>query len=258
MSEQKIVPGQRLGRKPTPLHMLERNLKLANYLPAVLPPTPSGTIEVAEGIVSWPMYLNDHLGDCACAAPAHMEMIFSKATGQEKDPTDADVLALYEMQGYNPADPATDQGSSMGNVLSDWRNGRWSASSIYAYCQVDQTNLDHVRLACYLFRGLYIGVGLPLTAEGQSVWDVVASDPEHNAPYSWGGHAINVVSTDEDGSIEVITWGNRLRMTAAFFATYCDEVYAVVTHDLKEGSTLQDNGLDVEQLESDMAELGSA
>lgn len=256
--EKKVVEGKRLGRTPTPSEKLARNLKLARYLPVVLPPTPSGTIDVSEGITSWPMYLNDHLGDCACAAPGHMEMIFSKATGQEKDPSDDDILHLYELQGYVPGNPATDQGSNMGQVLSDWRNGRWSASSIYAYAQVDQSNLDHVRLACYLFRGLYIGAGLPLTAEGQSVWDVVPSDPQHNAPYSWGGHAINVVSTDEDGSIEVITWGHRLKMTKAFWDTYVDEVYAVVTHDLKEGSTLQDNGFDVEQLESDMAELGSA
>ena len=49
-----------------------------------------------------------------------------------------------------------------------------------------------------------------------------------------------------------------MSMTFNFWGTYVDEVYAVVTHDLKEGSTLQDNGFNVEQLESDMAELGSA
>lgn len=256
--EKVVVEGRRLGRVPTPPEKMARNLKLADYLPAVLPPVPPTPIDVSEGITSWPMYLNNQLGDCACAAPAHMEMIFSKATGAEKDPSDQDVLALYELQGYVPGNPATDNGSSMGNVLSNWRNGQWPASSIYAYCQVDQSNADHVKLALWLFRGLYLGVGLPLTAQGQSVWDVVPSDPEHNAPYSWGGHAIDVVAINADGSVEFISWGQRMKMTAAFWNTYVDEVYAVVTKDLKEGSTLQDNGFDVEQLESDMAELGSA
>jgi hypothetical protein len=238
--------------------MLEKNLKLTRYLPTVLPPTPTGTIEVAEKIVSWPMYLNDHLGDCACAAPGHMEMIFSKATGAEKDPSDDDILALYELQGYQPGNAATDQGSSMGNVLSDWRNGKWLASSIYAYTQVDQKNMDHVKLSLFLFRGLYIGAGLPLTAQGQSVWDVIPDSPTHNAPYSWGGHAINVVSINDDSTIDIISWGKRMKMTFNFWGTYVDEVYAVVTHDLKDGSILQETGFNVEQLESDMAELGSA
>jgi hypothetical protein len=252
-------PGKRLGRATTPSAMLAKNLKFARYLPTVLPNTPSGLIEVAEGITTWPMYLNDQLGDCACAAPGHMEMIFSKATGKKKDPSDDDILKLYELQGYQPGNPATDNGSSMGNVLSDWKNGKWAASSIYSYCQVDQTNMDHVKLASYLFRGLYIGAGLPLTAQGQSIWDVVPDAPSHNSPYSWGGHAINVVSIDPDkGLIDIITWGKRMSMTFNFWGTYVDEVYAVVTHDLKEGSTLQDNGFNVEQLESDMAQLGSA
>lgn len=255
------IPGRRLGRRPTPASRLERNFKLASYLPEVLPEPPAGVIDMSHGITSWPMYLNNELGDCACAAPGHMEMIFSKAAGgKEVDPSDDDILKLYELQGYIPGNAATDQGSSMGNVLADWRNLRWQngdklVSAVYAYCQIDQTNIDHLRLALYLFDGLYIGAGLPLTAQGQEVWDVVPDSPTHNAPYSWGGHAINVVAWNEDNSVEFISWGKRMKMTANFWGTYVDEVYAVITQDLKEGSTLQDNGFNVEQLEADMAQI---
>jgi hypothetical protein len=254
--EKEVVPGKRLGRLPTPPQMLAKNLKLASYLPTVLPPVPALPIDASEGITNWPMYLNDHLGDCACAAPAHMEEIFSKATGLFKAPTDNDVLVLYEMQGYDPSNPATDQGSSMGNVLVDWRT-KWLASSIYAYAQCDTANEDHLKLAVWLFRGLYIGIALPLTAQGQSVWDVVKDDPQRNQPGSWGGHAVNVVSINDDDSRDVITWGGRLKMTKAFWDEYVDECYAVVTQDLKAGSVLADNGFDVQQLEADMAEIGS-
>jgi hypothetical protein len=234
--------------------MLDRNFKLVRYLPVALPTAPAPPIDVSEGITSWPMYLNDHLGDCACAAPAHMEEVFSKATGSPRVLTDDDVLALYELQGYDPKNPATDQGSSMGQVLQDWRSN-WPPSQVYAYCQVDQTNEAHVQLALWLFRGLYIGVALPRTAQGQAVWDVVDAPPDQNGAGTWGGHAINVVAINADGSREFISWGQRMKMTKEFWDEYVDEVYAVVTHDLPTNGVLQDNGFNLTQLEADMAEL---
>lgn len=255
--ENEPIQGKRLGRIPTPPAMLKKNLQMAKYLPEILPVTPALPIDVTDGVHDWPMYLNDHLGDCACAAPAHMEEIFAADTGVMRIPTDADVLALYELQGYNPADPSTDQGSSMGNVLIDWRT-LWSASGVYAYCQVDQANEDHLKLAIWLFRGLYIGIALPLTAQGQQIWDVVPDVPGRNEPGSWGGHAVNVVAINADESRDVITWGQRLKMTKAFWDTYVDEVYCVVTKDLQAGAKLAANGFDVDQLEADMAEIGSA
>jgi hypothetical protein len=201
------------------------------------------------------MYLNDRLGDCACAAPAHMEEVFSRATGKTTLVEDSDVLALYELQGYNPADPSTDRGSDMGNVLHDWRSGAWKASQIQAYCQVDQTNEAHVQLALWLFRGLYIGVSLPLTAQGQRVWDVVNADPSQNGPGTWGGHAVNVVAINNDGSREFISWGQHMAMTKRFWDAYVDEVYAVVTADLVNGETFAANGFNMQQLEADMAEI---
>jgi hypothetical protein len=201
------------------------------------------------------MYLNDHLGDCACAAPGHMEEVFSKATGAPRMLADEDILALYELQGYQPGNPATDQGSDMGHVLQDWRN-HWQASSIYAYVEVDVANEAYLQLALWLFRGLYIGIELPLTAQGQSVWDVVADQPQRNQPGSWGGHAVNVVAINADGSRELITWGARMKMTKAFWDEYVDECYAVMTHDLAApDSILIANGFNLQQLEADMAEL---
>ena len=256
MEFDKII-GQRLGRQPTSTAMRERNFHLDHYL-AVLPPPPPTPINVNESITTWPMFLNDHLGDCACAAPAHMEMIFARATGSTATPTDADVLALYELQGYNPNDPSTDNGSSMGHVLHNWRNGDWAASQIYAYCAVDTSNEQQLQLALWLFRGLYVGVGLPKTAQGQAVWDIVPDTPDRNAPWSWGGHAVNLVAINTDGSREFISWGQQMKMTKAFWDTYVDECYAVVTADLKDGQTLQSNGFNVQQLEADLAQLGSS
>jgi hypothetical protein len=255
MSE--IVPGRMLGRLPTDPAQRAANLKLARYFPAKLPSPPPLPIDASEGVGTWPMYLNDRLGDCACAAPAHMEEVFSKAVGSPRMLSDDDVLALYELQGYVPGNPATDQGSSMGNVLLNWRQGDWKASQIYAFCEIDVQNEQHLQLGLWLFRGLYIGVAMPITAQGQSVWDVVPDMPGRNEPGSWGGHAINIVSINADGSREFISWGQRMKMTKAFWDFYVDEAYCVVTHDLRAAdSVLADNGFNLEQLEADMAELG--
>jgi hypothetical protein len=145
----------------------------------------------------------------------------------------------------------------MGHVLQNWRGGDWKASQIYAYCEVVASAWEHIKLALWLFRGLYIGVELPLTAQGQSVWDVVPSTPDRNSPGSWGGHAVNVIAISPDESIEFISWGARMRMTRAFWDAYVDEVYAVVTHDLAApDSVLAANGFNLQQLEADLAELG--
>ena len=254
MTERVSVPGRRLGRIPTPIAQRDRIPKLARYIE--LPTPPAGAVDVSNGVTSWPMFLNDRLGDCACAAPAHMDEIFSKEAGQPKVLTDQDVLALYELQGYNPADPATDRGSSMGNVLDDWKSGRWAASQILAYATVNVSDQNMVKTALWLFSGLYIGIELPITAQSQQVWDVVPGLPQQNQPGSWGGHAVDVVALDDTG-LTVITWGAPKRMTWAFWHEYVDECYAVVSKDFDalQGKPVEECGFDEQQLLADMAEL---
>lgn len=233
----------RLGRnKPA----AKPKLCLAKYLdkPTILPAIPA-TCDYTTGVSSWPMYGNDRLGDCTCAAAGHMIQAWSQAAGSPFTPADADVEAMYI-----PGTGAQDDGRSEDGVLSYWRTTGLGGRKITAYAYVDPSDLDEVRAAIYLFGGVYAGAGLPLTAQGQTVWDVVADVPGRNEPYSWGGHAFPYEAYDANGFV-VVTWGGLLRDTIAFHNEYVDEVYAVISEDfLAAGKTPA--GFDLEALEADL------
>jgi hypothetical protein len=239
-------------------------LRLAKYLDeaVVLPATPP-TADFYSAVPAWPMYENDSLGDCTCAAPGHMVQAWSAAAGAMKTMDDADVVRMY----WETGDPAADSGSAGGptdtgrnemSVLDYWRKqgigaGQTWVDKITAYAGVEASNLDLVKAAIALFGGVYIGVALPLTAQGQSVWDVV-DEPGRDEPGSWGGHAVNIVGYDEDEFV-LVTWGGLMRMTVAFFEKYVDEVYAVLSPDFLGGEGHSPAGFDLVALEADLSAL---
>lgn len=239
-------------------------LRLAKYVDeaVVLPATPP-TTDFYSDVPSWPMYENDSLGDCTCAAPGHMVQAWSAAAGGLKTMDDADVVRMYWETGDPPSDSGsaggpTDTGRDEMSVLDYWRKqgiaaGQPWADKITAYAGVEASNLDLVKAAIALFGGVYIGVALPLTAQGQQVWDVVA-EPGRDEPGSWGGHAVNIVGYDEN-ELVVVTWGGLLKMTNAFFEKYVDEVYAVLSPDFLGAGSVSPAGFDLAALEADLTAL---
>ena len=81
-----------------------------------------------------------------------------------------------------------------------------------------------------LFGGVYIGLSLPLTAQKQDVWDVVARGGANAKPGSWGGHCVFVPKYDQNG-FTCITWGGLKMMTLAFWKKYCDEAHTLFCQD---------------------------
>ena len=77
-----------------------RNLKLARYIDdaVVLPEVPK-SIDWSAKVKSWPMYGNDKLGDCTCAAVGHMTEAWTANAGHEKLPTEQAVEGLYWATG---------------------------------------------------------------------------------------------------------------------------------------------------------------
>ena len=67
---------------------------------------------------------------------------------------------------------------------------------------------------------------------------------------SWGGHAVPVVASDPR-RLAVVTWGQLLRMTWAFWEAYCDEAYAILSHDFLEKNKTPD-GFDLATLRADL------
>lgn len=243
----------KLGRKPKVEDA--RTLRLAKYLDLAeaLPATPPSA-DWVTGVPSWPMYGNDRLGDCTCAAVGHMIQAWSQAAGGLKTFADADIEALYI-----PDTGTQDDGRSEMDVLNYWRQtgvGQPSyADRIIAYASVDPSNIDEVKAAISFFGGLYVGIGLPLTAQGQSVWDVVSDLPGRNEPYSWGGHAVPILGYNQSGEYVVVTWGAPLTMTQAFWTMYGDEAYAIISPDFIGAAGVTPAGFDLERLEADLTEI---
>ena len=244
----------KLGKKP---HRHDpRRLMLAKYMASDLPSAPGAYTDLLVNLGPLGMMENDRLGDCTCAAVGHM--IQAWTADVTKTPcviSDADVLALYEGAcGYNPANPATDQGGFEPDVLNYWRANGVAGHKILAYADADPQNLTEVQQAAWLFGGLYLGIALPISAQSQvgGIWDVVAGP--NAAPGSWGGHAVPVVAYDQDGPT-IVTWGALQKMTWAFFKAYCDEAHAVLSPDWIEASGSDPTGFDLATLQKDLAEV---
>ena len=235
-----------------------RTLQFSNYMKAAAPPAPPKLEDWTKKVKTWPMMLNNKLGDCTCACAGHMiEEWTTYAHAPGYTPTDPQILQAYEaVSGYNPKDPNTDNGAVILDVLNYWRQTGIAGHPISAFVALEPKNHEQVQDAVYLFGNCYLGVQLPLSAQNQKVWSVPPGGPTgQGAPGSWGGHAIPIVEYDSRG-VTVITWGEKLRATWSFLDTYCDEAYAVLSADWIAANEQAPNNFDLDQLQADLGELG--
>lgn len=203
-----------------------RRLLLSNYVDRL--PAPPASVDWTKGITSWGMMLNDSLGCCTIAALGHAVQCWTANCGPEITVSDAAIAAYYELwDGYVPGEPSTDQGGVEIDVLNDWRQSDFAGVKLLAYADPSPLNVFHVKQAVSLFGGVYIGLALPRSAQGQALWDAV--EGEDGIPGTWGGHAVYVVAYDAVG-LTVVTWGALQKMTWAFWAKYCDEAHALLSN----------------------------
>src|SRR5690348_14729711 len=196
-------PGQlrfRGGRLPN--DPAKPRLKLALSTAAVAAPAKADWL---SRVPSWPMYGNDRIGDCTCAAAGHMEQAWTAYASTEVTVPDSAVLKLYEAaSGYDPATGANDNGAVMQDVCGLWRKQGLGGRKILAFAQVDHTDHAQVQAAIATFGALYVGIEFPASAMGQfnarKPWDVVRGSQIE------GGHAIHVGAYDTAaGTYECIT-----------------------------------------------------
>jgi hypothetical protein len=200
------------------------------------------------------MMLNDQLGDCTIAGAGHAIQVWTANAGSETTVADSDILTAYEQwDGYDPSDPNTDQGGVELDVLNDWRQGGLSGHKLLAYAAASVSNLQEIRQAIALFGGVYIGVSLPLTAQGQEEWTVVPDEGGGSSQAgSWGGHCVFVVGYDAT-TFTCISWGQLIKITVPFWLKYCDESYALFGQDWINSGGQAPSGFDADQLMSDLA-----
>jgi hypothetical protein len=229
-------------------------LRFGAYLTGAPLPSPPASVDWLSKVSSYPMYLNDQLGDCTCAAVGHMiQAETSYGQGHTVTVTDQDVLTVYEkVTGYTPSDPSTDQGAVIQDVLGYWQKTGMAGHKILAFAAVDVSNMVEVEQAINLFGSVDIGFNFPASAMDQfnagKPWDVVKGSRIE------GGHSVPV-GRYEAGSLFCVTWGAVQEMTAAFWKKYVDEAWVVITQDWVNAQGADPQGFSLYQLGQDLAAL---
>lgn len=209
------------------------------------------------------MFGNDRLGDCTCAALAHQDQLAAAEIGETSSLVEADVVRLYQGSGYTPGDPSSDQGWS--NIAA--ARAALKAGWIEAMARFDATNAALLKIVINEFGFAYVGIDLPLSAQGQTgngkVWDVAPDGSLDGAykPNSWGGHAVGVVDADGEG-VTITTWGKLQRASWQFVASYFDAGDGIATLNRfwakKARAGLAPSGLRLDELKADLARLNLA
>src|SRR5271154_4652808 len=128
--------GMKLGRLAPKFH--PKTLKFSAYLKADAPPPPPEKTYWEYKIGTYPMMLNDTLGDCTCADAGHRVMLWTAHGGEMVTPADADILAAYEaVGGYVPGDPSTDNGCAMTDVFEYCESTGIAGHKINGWVAVD-------------------------------------------------------------------------------------------------------------------------
>ena len=256
----------KLGKLPPKKN--PRTLLLSKYLlpqaPGGLPTAPPKSYwEYKIPAGAWEMFGNDTIGDCTCAAIAHMLMCVTAHTGKIVVPTLADVLAVYSaVTGYDPAQQQpdgsnpTDQGAAITDILAYWRDTGIAGHKILGSAAIDVGNRAHVEQGNYIFGGVDIGFNVPQSAmdqvDAREPWDVVPDDGG-----IVGGHSVPIFGYGSQGAT-CITWAALQQMGWPFFQKYCDEGYVVVTRNwLNAASGLAPNALDLDALTADLKIIGA-
>ena len=252
-----MVDHSRMKLGKLPARKDPRTLQLSKYLlPGALPAVPMACDWMKAAGTDYGMMGNDTVGDCTCAAAGHAIQLWTANATKEITITTAQVLAAYAaITGYSPNDPNSDQGANPLDVLKYWRKKGIGGHKTAAFVQVDQTNLEHLRAACWLFGGMYGGLALPRSAQKQDVWDVPKGGARgKGAPGSWGGHMVEIGAYIQT-AMDCVTWGARKTMTMRFVLTYSDECYAVLSQDWIEKSLKAPCGFDTAALLADLKRL---
>ncbi len=252
----------KLGKRPVRID--KRTLKLSRYIKALTPPPDKSSF--VQEVGSWPMMLNDSLGDCVIAGMGHIIQQQTKYTNKSFVPTDAQVLRGYmDVGGYVPGDASTDNGCVMLDALNYWRKTGLAGHKILAYATLKLGNMNELKQAITLFGNVYLGIDLPVTAQAQSqCWSVVPDAGADADPASWGGHCVPAMMYDPatpmphvptDSTVGFISWGQLMWMTTAFYRQYVTEAYVVLSSDWLEANGKSPSGFDLPTLMSDLDQV---
>lgn len=240
----------RLGRQPNDPR--KPRLRLDEY--QVTPPAPPASADWVSQIKTWPMSMNDQIGDCTAAGAGHIAQLVNwYGRGQDAPVSDTDILAMYEaISGYRPGHPNTDVGATLQDALGYWRTTGVGGNTIAAFAQLDPRNLDLVRDCINLFGAVYTGLNVPKSAMDQTnagqPWAIVPGSP------ILGGHCVPLAAYDQN-SFTAVTWGQTQVVELAFYERYFDEVWVAIDLDWAAATGYSPQHLNTDTLNADFQAL---
>jgi hypothetical protein len=243
------------GGKLPPVHK-PCHVALSDHLVAAheWPPVPPRGWEFAVPADEMNILGNDVYGDCAPAGAYGLAQIQSCNSTPDDPivPTTDEVLHLYQdVTGFDPDDPATDQGTVLTDLLDFWqktgfevthRSGRKSLSQIVGWASLDISSFALMRWAAYTFGGSYLGIQCPQQCEQNTTnWNF---KPGFKIA---GGHCIVQAGEGSQGG-KMRSWGLWIPASAEFMGAYIDEGHIVITKDWLNAQGKSPTGLDLNGL----------
>jgi hypothetical protein len=221
-----------------------------------LGPPPEASNDYVKVVRAAPpsMYGNSFCGDCVEVDTAYALILRTANTNKVVVPTQADVINLYKVFGYDPPhrDPGTDE-LSMCQYL---KNMGFLGHRLNDYGTIDTRNIDHLKWAIQLFGGVRVGWALPNYAERQfqynEPWDVTWGDQS-----SAGGHDTRLVRYEGD-MFYTATWGRwEQPVTRAFVNTFGDEAHAELAYDWIQDQGVAPSGFSLIALEQKLQQAAA-
>lgn len=232
-----------------------RTYKLTAPLQEKLP-VPPASINWAPD-VQWPMWNNDTIGCCTQVSVASAIRVWTgKSATSPVLLTDQEVLQNYSAEsGYVPGDASTDNGGVEVDVLNRWKNIGYCSpkgtDKILSFGYVHPKDHDSIKRIVAMLGGAYIGIQLPNFAVSGDVqtWDL---DPQGDNSIA-GGHAVFIHGYD-DKNLYLNTWGQAWTMTWAFFDTFVEESYGIISQDWINAKGETPEGETLEELNKELTE----
>jgi hypothetical protein len=244
------------GKRPARAETLASFRRLAAFAASVAPlPPPPAECRWDRSAPTWPMYDNDSIGDCTCAAAGHLIEAWSGSAGALTVPATSAIVAAYSaISGYDPTTGANDNGAAEQDVLAYWTQTGIAGNQLAAWAPIQPSDFPTLKQAIWLFGGVYLGIEVRQSAEQQfeagRPWDYAS--PWFN-PVE-GFHAIPILGYDAD-YFYVCTWGAIQPATPAFVSGYADEAYALVDAAFVGASGTSASGFNLQQLQADLAAI---
>jgi hypothetical protein len=227
-----------------------RTLRLSQYLDTTkLRPVPEDDNNYTK-LSRMTMARNDELGCCVVSGATHFIQVWSSMAGREVILSDNVVERTY----FNLTG-GIDSGLNVLEFLRWWKDNSISGHPLGVFVSVNPTNIEQLKIAIHLFGGVFLGLGLPRSAQDKVYWDVVQGGP-NSVAYSWGGHLVISGRYDKIGNLYVYTWGESIKMSSDFTKCYCDEAYVLLSLDWFKSNHKTPDGFAWRDLKSDLAKLG--